>query len=58
MGRDSDGNIGAKHAGFLAFAQDAFDHVKIFHQKIMRKLAKELGAMPQFSLEDDGQAAV
>ncbi len=44
-----------KDAGFLAFTQNAFDYVKVFHQKVMRKLAKKLRAMPEFSLEDDGQ---
>ena len=58
MGRDGDGDIGAENAGFLAFAQNAFDHVKIFHQQVMGKLAKKLGAVPQFSLENNGQAAV
>ena len=46
MGRDGDGNIGAENAGFLAFAQHAFDDIKIFHQQVVRKLAQKLGAVP------------
>src|ERR1051325_2713513 len=58
MGRNGDRNIGPKDAGFLAFAQDSFDYVKVFNQQAMGKLAQKLGAMPKFSLENDGQAAV
>jgi hypothetical protein len=58
MGSYGDGDIGAKNAGLLAFTQNAFNHVKVFHQKVMRKLAKKLGAVAQFGLENNGQAAV
>ena len=35
MGGNGDGNIGAENSGFLAFTQNAFDYVKIFHQKVV-----------------------
>src|SRR5579859_8035954 len=58
VGRDGNRNVGPKNARFLAFPQHSFNHIKIFHQKIMRKLAKKLGTMPEFGLEDNSQAAV
>jgi hypothetical protein len=58
MGGNGNGNVSPENAGFLAFTQDAFDYIKVFHQKVMRELAKELGAMPKLSLEHNGQTAI
>src|SRR5579859_5904127 len=58
MCRNGHRKIRAEYAGFLALAQHALDHVKIFHQQIVGKLPEELGAVPQLRLEDDGQTAV
>src|SRR5215471_7867584 len=52
------GDVGAKQAGFLAFPHHTFNQIKILHQKVVRKLAQELEAVPQFGLEYDGQVAV
>src|SRR3954452_1319375 len=58
MRRDGDGDFCPENAGLLAFAQNALDYVKIFHQQIVGELAKKFRAVPQLRLKNNGQAAV
>src|SRR5262249_38304651 len=58
MCRDRQRNIGAEDSCLLAFAQDAFDYVKVFHQEIVGKLAEKLRTVSQLGLKNNRQAAV
>src|SRR5579864_230681 len=58
VGGHGNGDVGAKGAGFLAFADHAFDQIKILHQQVVRELPEKLQAVAELGLKDDGQLAV
>lgn len=57
MSCHGDRYVGAENSFFLTFPQHSLDQIKVFHQQVVRELAKELEAVSKLGLKHDGQIA-